>query len=376
MYTSPLFRKSILVAEQSSEKTYIVSAKYGLLEPTQTIDPYDTKLGEMHIEARWNWGRKVVREFTRRHGQSCVIDVFAGSEYAAILTPLLEAEGHVVTLPLGRLSIGRRLSYLNEVLNEPEEALYRRFYRLVEKLESGGAAAQFECLRPSSVPNQGLYLFFEPTEVCQGSSRLRVVRIGTHAVSKGSKSTLWSRLKTHLGTSDGGSHRSSIFRLHVGAALRARRQETQPPSWGLGMTASPETREAEKGLEAEVTRFMRSLRVAWLDIGDPASSVSDRAILECQLIGFLSNQLNPHDPPSSGWLGLHSPTTEIVRSGLWNIRSTSTVALTGFLDLFEFYVEVTLGQRPKPLCSVSERFIASRDTQMQLDVGMPDGDTG
>lgn len=53
--------------------------------------------------------------------------------------------------------------------------------------------------------------------------QLRIVRVGTHAVSTGSKATLWHRLRAHRGSKDGrGNHRASIFRRHAGAAMIAR----------------------------------------------------------------------------------------------------------------------------------------------------------
>src|ERR1043166_7895880 len=101
-----------------------------------------------------------------------------------------------------------------------------RFYSLIARL--GDAPGQGQALRElvprSSLPKRGVYFFCEPGESWSGKSGdQRVVRVGTHAVSAGSKSTLRGRLKQHLGTrSGGGNHRGSIFRLHVGAALLAR----------------------------------------------------------------------------------------------------------------------------------------------------------
>jgi hypothetical protein len=69
--------------------------------------------------------------------------------------------------------------------------------------------------------NRGVYFFFEGGELrSQSGSGGLVVRIGTHAVSVGSKSTLWGRLAQHRGSLSGnGNHRGSIFRLWVGSAL-------------------------------------------------------------------------------------------------------------------------------------------------------------
>lgn len=71
---------------------------------------------------------------------------------------------------------------------------------------------------------RSLFLFesgeFRKTEPFES----RIVRVGTHAVSEGSSSNLWNRLRTHRGGVElGGNHRGSIFRLHVGKSIIAKR---------------------------------------------------------------------------------------------------------------------------------------------------------
>jgi hypothetical protein len=73
-------------------------------------------------------------------------------------------------------------------------------------------------------PDRGIYFFFHPDETRESSDQLRVTRIGTHAVSEGSSTSLWDRLRTHRGAQrgtyeGGGNHRGSVFRKRVGEAL-------------------------------------------------------------------------------------------------------------------------------------------------------------
>jgi hypothetical protein len=88
-----------------------------------------------------------------------------------------------------------------------------------------------------------MYFFFEPGQLRSTGEEPRVVRGGTHAVSEGSTTTLWTRLRTHRGSlagrhAGGGNHRGSIFRLHVGTALLAKEGlRNQYPSWGQGSSA-------------------------------------------------------------------------------------------------------------------------------------------
>jgi hypothetical protein len=102
----------------------------------------------------------------------------------------------------------------------------------------------------------GVYFFFEPNEYRTSAvDEERVVRVGTHTVSRGAKSTLWNRLRTHRGGADGsGNHRGSIFRLHVGASLLNKSEvRTSVRTWGIGQSATQELRAAELPLENQAS---------------------------------------------------------------------------------------------------------------------------
>jgi hypothetical protein len=99
-----------------------------------------------------------------------------------------------------------------------------RLYRIFDKLEASSSGKRFLAhLAPSrSWPRRGVYFFIEPGEVRAGSGDgPRLVRVGTHALGVGARSTLHQRLRQHAGKSSGsgGNHRGSIFRLLVGEAL-------------------------------------------------------------------------------------------------------------------------------------------------------------
>ena len=111
------------------------------------------------------------------------------------------------------------------------------FYALLDRLKQrvGGTRvlASFEGFR--DWPERGVYFFFEPTEARnEGGVGPRVVRVGTHALGTGSRSTLRQRLGQHRGgNTGGGNHRGSIFRLLVGQALLARGGLPPCLSWGV-----------------------------------------------------------------------------------------------------------------------------------------------
>lgn len=214
-----------------------------------------------------------------------------------------------------------------------------RFYELLERLEAqvGGRRSLAETSGQQPWPKRGVYFFFEPGEVRTVSGNgERVVRVGTHAVSSGSKTTLWQRLSAHRGTvrTGGGNHRGSIFRLHVGTALQAGSGQ-EGPTWGVGSSAPSQVRDAELPFERQVSATLGHFSVVWLEIDDEPGASSLRAFIEQNAIALLSG-LNGAiaDAPSEGWLGRHAAHGLVRRSGLWNVRHVADAYDPGFLDTF------------------------------------------
>jgi len=221
-----------------------------------------------------------------------------------------------------------------------------RLYELLADLEGqpGQGMKLSECSARSGWPSRGVYFFFEPGEHrSESRGEPRVVRVGTHAVSANSKSTLWQRIRTHRGARHGGgNHRASIFRRHVGAALLARDEQESGarPSWGVGSSASKSVREIEAAHERRVSVHLGQMSVRWVEVPDEPGPASRRAHIERNAIALLSNELEPPDPPSEKWLGLHSRRDVIRRSGLWNLNFVSDRYDPAFLDVLEESVAV------------------------------------
>lgn len=241
------------------------------------------------------------------------------------------------------------------------ESDVRRLYDLLERLKErlGGFHTLQECNGKMKWPKRGVYFFFEPGEVCSdGTGRSRVVRVGTHGLKEGSKSTLWGRLSQHRGTnSGGGNHRSSIFRLLVGEALKQGSEFADIDSWGIGndLTSAakkldrsrPELAAAELGLEEAVSRYIRAMPFLWLDIGDEPGPESERGMVERFCIALLSNHPLAStdetkvivDRPTGSWLGLRSGRQRVRDSGLWNNRHVDELWEAGVFGLMERVVE-------------------------------------
>lgn len=175
------------------------------------------------------------------------------------------------------------------------------------------------------------------------------MRVGTHALVAGSRSTLWGRLAQHRGTlagagAGGGNHRGSVFRLHVGAALLAAHPDLpRVPTWGRGANATPAVRESERDHERRVSAYIRGLRVLWIAVDDPLGPASERGVIERGAIALLAAHARRHGLPSPGWLGHHAVSPEIRRSGLWNVRHVDDPCDPGFPDRLDRLVDRTTG---------------------------------
>jgi hypothetical protein len=349
LYKSPLFEGARYYAEKKCSSWYILSAKYGLLEPSDKVVPYDESLHGMDDADRELWAKRVLEKLSGKLGPSTSIVFLAGDKYRGFLKKQFEKEGRRVCAPLSELGIGRQVSWLQKLIKEERRLNdLDRFYALIKRV----ALADIDGLlklserRSNRVPKRGIYFFFQANEMRMSQPfENRIVRIGTHSVSAGSKATLWNRLRTHRGGEKGsGNHRGSIFRLHVGEALiRKSGLESAFPTWGIGQSAPEETRSQEEEIELEVSNEIGSMPVLWLDVGDDSSPDSDRTYLERNLIALLCGPTGPIDLPSRNWLGKWSSREAIGFSGLWNVNHVYEEYDPQSLDIFERYVESAEG---------------------------------
>jgi hypothetical protein len=208
------------------------------------------------------------------------------------------------------------------VLEVDTERLFalKRLYDALQRLSaSRGGPHSFSSLKATDLPAFGVYFFFEPGEFrIDSGTGPRVVRVGTHAISGTSTTSVWSRLKQHRGNDDisGGNHRGSIFRLLVGDAMQQRSMD-DVKSWGVGTNASRDVRAVERILEVDVSKYLRRMEVVVADVPDRV----ERQALETCAIALLSNYKKaPIDAASAAWLGQYSTRDKVRRSALWNNR--------------------------------------------------------
>jgi len=196
-----------------------------------------------------------------------------------------------------------------------------------------------------NLPKRGVYFFFSIDETKATTKQMRVTRIGTHAISEGSKTSLWNRLSTHRGTltgsrPGGGNHRASVFRKIIGESMIARNNLTEDYSnWGVRKSASREIKDEEYKLEKWVSEYIRKLPFLWVEIDDDPNGFINRKVIERNSIALLSNfNKTAIDPRSSEWLGKYSPKVKIKSSGLWNSDHVDKEYNPRFLGLLEKYI--------------------------------------
>jgi hypothetical protein len=112
LYTSALFQKARSYATQHSDLWFILSARHGLVDPQQIIEPYEQTLNNASPAARREWARHVHTQM----GDAGLLTPetrflwLAGRKYKQYLADLLGE--HEQFDPLEGLGIGQRLSWL------------------------------------------------------------------------------------------------------------------------------------------------------------------------------------------------------------------------------------------------------------------------
>ena len=120
LYNSPLFNKSATVARLMGDRWYILSAKHGLLSPSQVIEPYDETLNEMPKSERLRWAEGVLAHLLTLTKCQDTVVFLAGKRYREFIAPELQREGYSVDIPMEGMAIGKQLSWLNRAITRAE----------------------------------------------------------------------------------------------------------------------------------------------------------------------------------------------------------------------------------------------------------------
>ena len=114
LYTSDLFLGRRAFVERSCDSWFILSALYGLVDPSRVLEPYDRTLKDSSASERRAWSVAVVEDLKRTIGSlaGVTFEIHAGAEYRDFgLRQLLEREGARVEVPAAGLRMGQQLSF-------------------------------------------------------------------------------------------------------------------------------------------------------------------------------------------------------------------------------------------------------------------------
>jgi hypothetical protein len=116
LYISTLFTSSLRYAMSlKPDNIYILSAKYGLVDPDLEIEPYNTTLNTMSSAEVKGWASVVLDQLIQRTDmQHDHFVILAGEKYRKHITPHLT----FYEVPLRGLTIGKQLQFLKEKNNE------------------------------------------------------------------------------------------------------------------------------------------------------------------------------------------------------------------------------------------------------------------
>jgi hypothetical protein len=116
LYISPWFRMASEWARRNSDRWFILSAEYGLLDPRTLVDPYERSLNKMHVGDRFYWSERVVEQIDDLKLTGARAWVLAGKNYRRFLMDPLEARFDRVSIPMEGLQMGQQLSWLKNTL--------------------------------------------------------------------------------------------------------------------------------------------------------------------------------------------------------------------------------------------------------------------
>lgn len=113
IYESAWFLKARVFAERTGHPWYILSAEHGLLHPDTVIAPYERTLNTMGVRDRRAWAERVAAQIAAEIPDLKHATILAGDRYREFLTPMLNARGVQVDVPMQGLRIGEQLRWLD-----------------------------------------------------------------------------------------------------------------------------------------------------------------------------------------------------------------------------------------------------------------------
>jgi cytoplasmic iron level regulating protein YaaA (DUF328/UPF0246 family) len=120
LYNSTWFQKARVYARERCDSWFILSAKHGVLSPTDEIAPYKETLNEFSAEERREWASRVSRELSEMLSPDDEVVILAGRRYREYLIGPLKEHVASVSIPMEGLGIGEQLQFLKQKNIESE----------------------------------------------------------------------------------------------------------------------------------------------------------------------------------------------------------------------------------------------------------------
>ncbi|WP_369427670.1 DUF6884 domain-containing protein [Pontibacter harenae] len=114
LYISSWFKKAKAFTQERADEWFILSAKYGLVAPSDMIEPYEKTLNSMPKKERLKWADEVLKSIEAKTTVGDHIVFLAGVRYREFLVRNLVLLGYTVEVPLANMGIGEQLSWLGK----------------------------------------------------------------------------------------------------------------------------------------------------------------------------------------------------------------------------------------------------------------------
>ena len=109
---SALFRYALSYCKKHYDRTYILSTKYGLIETSKVISPYELTVKNFNKVEKKLWYDEVISEINNSTTEFDTIYFHCGKEYYKGILDKLKAKYKIVLI----CSIGKRLQFYKEAL--------------------------------------------------------------------------------------------------------------------------------------------------------------------------------------------------------------------------------------------------------------------
>jgi len=157
LYTSPLFRKRRAYAEGVNRPWLVLSARYGLVDPAEVVEPYDVQIGDLAPEERAELVKQIRRKAAtlgRAPAGGHLAEVHAGAPYVELLREALPpGKGWSFRHPVEGLRVGEQLAWYgpNTYVDAWRDDGRHEIERAIAALEADPGLAWSERARQTAV---------------------------------------------------------------------------------------------------------------------------------------------------------------------------------------------------------------------------------